>query len=193
MKQRIIRAGLILIFAAAGLFAGCSAQKDQAELVRAETPAETAETEPPETQAAIRVHICGAVAFPGVYTLTGDARVKELVDLAGGFTAEAARDALNLARPLSDGEKVTVPCVWETDGAAAEPGGEPESAGEALLNINTASLDELVTLPGIGEAKAQAIIDYREEQGPFAHPEDIMLVSGIKEAVYKKIRGKITV
>ncbi len=143
------------------------------------------------------VHICGAVERPGVYELEAGDRIYQLVELAGGFTEDAAAGYLNLAGALSDGQKIVVPTRGE---AADDPYGEeavPEKNGEAvdsgLVNINTADKARLMTLPGIGEAKALAIIAWRTEHGRFQTTEDIMLVSGIKEAAYEKIKTLITV
>lgn len=148
-------------------------------------------------RAVLLVHICGAVNSPGVYELEVGDRIYRLVELAGGFAEDAAAGYLNLAGILSDGQKIVVPTRGE---AADDPYGEeaiPDKNGEgvdsALVNINTADKARLMTLPGIGEAKALAIIEWRAEHGRFQTTEDIMLVSGIKEAAYEKIKTLITV
>ena len=144
------------------------------------TTEDTCETDQ-SSQSVILVHICGAVLMPGVYELSTGSRVYQLVELAGGFTPEAAEGYLNLAAVLTDGQKVVIPTVEE---ATADRYGvfEQESAG--LVNINTADEALLMTLPGIGAAKAQAIIAWRTENGSFQTKEDIMQVHGIKEAAY---------
>ena len=151
----------------------------------------------------IVVHLCGAVNNPGVYELKYDSRVIDGIIKAGGFTEDAGENALNLAMPLTDGSKVYIPTVEEE--AAAKESGEEEwmqsgSEGQVrdeedsdTVNINTAGIDKLITLPGIGESRAKAIIAYREEKGAFKNTEDIMNVSGIKEASYSKIKDYIRV
>ena len=138
------------------------------------------------------VYICGAVKNPGVYRFTGDARVCDAVKAAGGFRKKADRTAINQARPLNDGEQITIPQKGKNSGLAKKQavGGDREAG---LVNINQADLTELMTLAGIGEAKAQLIIDYRTENGSFTSIEDIMKISGIKEGIYNRIKDQITV
>ena len=151
-----------------------------------------------ESASVILVHICGAVLAPGVYELEAGSRLYQLIDLAGGFTPDAAKGYLNLAGSLYDGQKVVVPTVSE---AASDPYGEKEPVVEnggsaedgGLININTADKAQLMTLPGIGEAKALAIIARRTAHGAFQTKEEIMQVPGIKEAAYEKIKSLITV
>ena len=170
--------------------------------------------------AQIAVYVCGAVMEPGVYYFQEGARICDAIDAAGGFLVMADSQWLNQARILSDGEMLVVYTQEETaalreqgiaqgstvnpDPASAAPGqasgseASPASGGdgsgsEVLVNLNTASREELMTLPGIGEAKADAIIRYRTEVGLFASTEDVMNISGIKTSVYGKIRDHITV
>lgn len=140
-----------------------------------------------QTVSQIKVYVCGAVEEPGVIALSEDCRVVDAIALAGGMTAEADADYINLASRLTDGEKVYVPTLAET----AE--WEETQGRDVLVNINTADLDELCTLPGIGESKAADIIAYREKNGAFKEKEDIMNVPGIKESAYAKISEKIKV
>ena len=168
--------------------------------------ATTAQAAGSTAPAAARVvtHVDGAVNAPGVYVLTqDDPRVNDAVQAAGGLAPGAVTDGLNLAAPLADGAKVHVPYEGE-EMSAAEPaatatadvgGVVPASTPQqpALVNINSASVEELQTLTGIGPAKAQAIVAYRTEQGPFAVPEDLMLVSGIGQGTFAKLQGQICV
>ena len=141
--------------------------------------------------AVVMVHICGWVAAPGVYGVPEGSRVYEVIDLAGGFLPEAAESYLNLAQVVSDGQKLVVPSV---DEIRADPYGLSVGEGESsLININTADKTRLMTLPGIGQSRAEAIIAWREQNGSFQTPEEIMQVSGIKEAAYEKIKRLITV
>lgn len=142
-----------------------------------------------ESAGTILVHVCGAVCRPGVYELSAKARKAQAIEAAGGF-AEGADDAyINLAAGLTDGEQLRVPLKSETAGL---PPAQTET-GSGLVNINTADLAGLMRLPGIGEAKARAIIEYRTVHGRFAQPSDIMEVSGIKEALFETIKHLITV
>lgn len=155
------------------------------------------------------VHICGAVNEPGVYTLEKGDRIYQAIEKAGGFRQDAEQNYLNQADVLSDGMKIYVPTqeeareaeedpVWVTSGA--EGAGVPkeqgtENAGENPLsvNINTASQEQLCTLPGVGSSKAKSIIAYREQNGAYERIEDIMNVEGIKEGVFQKIKDHISV
>ena len=160
--------------------------------------------------ALLYVYVCGEVQSPGVYTLPEGTRIYEAVDLAGGFTEQAAENWLNLAEPLMDGMKLEVPSraqvkdpSWQAQNrSAAAENGSGGSAGNsganvsgqaALVNINTASREELMTLKGIGESRAEDIIRYRKEAGGFTKIEDIMKVPGIKDAAFQKIKENITV
>ncbi len=134
--------------------------------------------------ASIYVYVCGEVNSPGVYALREDARAFEAVEAAGGMTADADGQAVNLARILRDGEQLIVPSRLNAP-AAGTAGGK--------VNINTADVPALMTLSGIGESKAEAIIAYREEKGPFTVIEDIMLVGGIKSSLFDRIKDDITV
>lgn len=140
--------------------------------------------------ALVVVHVDGAVGAPGVYELTAGSRVADAVELAGGLTEKADTSTLNLALVLTDGEKVYVP--EEGEAVPQVTTGETSSSG-GLININTATADELETLPGVGEATAAAIIEDRESNGPFSAPEDLMRVSGIGEKKFARIEGMICV
>lgn len=132
------------------------------------------------------VYICGAVKKPGVYSFPEGARVCDAVEAAGGLKKKALPDAVNQARVLIDGEQITIPSKSNKQTTTSSETGE-------MVNINQATAEELMTLSGIGEAKAQMIIAYREENGFFSSKEDIMKISGIKEGVYNQIKDDITV
>ena len=146
------------------------------------------------------MYICGEVINPGVYELSGDSRIYEAVDAAGGFTENAARECVNLASKVSDGMQIT---IYNREEAASLPAGgtsagknsgqDQMSGSSSLVNLNTATKEELMTLKGIGEAKAEDIIRYREKSGGFKKIEDIMKISGIKENGFQKIKDSITV
>lgn len=135
------------------------------------------------------VHICGEVMKPGVYEVPADARICDVLLMAGGFTEAAATDCVNMAEKVADGMQVVIPTMEEAYEAAERAASE--AAGR--VNLNTASAEQLCTLPGIGESRAKAIIAYREEHGGFETAEEIMQVSGIKEGMYEKLKELIYV
>lgn len=161
----------------------------------AEEGEESMETVLPEEEQKVYVQVCGAVNHPGVYYVSGSMRVFEVLELAGGVTGEAETDTVNLARPVFDEMVIAIP---EKGEIVSSNGNESDCYGQlaettSLININTADRMLLMTLPGIGEAKAGAILAYRSENGSFQKIEDIMKVEGIKQAAFEKIREKITV
>lgn len=205
-KSRVCKI-LCLIFAVILLTAGCGREKaddlTELELGHTEEQAEdtvkeTAEDEMAESgekDETVFVYVCGAVNAPGVYELASDARVYEAITLAGGVRDDAASEALNQARLVTDGERIYIPTLEELEKGIVD-GIEPEVTGtdsknEGKININTASKEELKTLPGIGDAKADSIISYRESNGGFQSIEDLMNVEGIKEGVFNKIKDNI--
>lgn len=141
------------------------------------------------------VYVCGAVNRPGVYPIRADMRVFEAIELAGGFAEDADAQWLNQAETLQDGQKLYVYTREETSRMQTEALTVQEAAGQenGLININTADRRLLMTLPGIGESKADAVIQYRTESGAFGSIEEIQNVPGIKNAVFMKIKDLITV
>lgn len=167
------------------------------------------------------VYVCGEVAEPGVYVLEPGDRIYEAVEMAGGMTADAGTCAVNLAESVYDGLMVYIPdseeaagmtgSMTSAGGSAVSAGGSVTSAGgsagngkgtsggtassqeDGRLNLNTASLAELMTLSGIGQTKAQAVVNYRDAHGGFSSVEEIMNVDGIKEGLYNRIRDQIKV
>lgn len=156
----------------------------------AEQENETMLNETTIAETTIYVHICGAVQKPGVYEVPENYRLYELLEVAGGATDEGCADALNLADILQDGQRIVIPTASEAETMQTMT---EYAASDGLVNINTASMQELMTLPGIGEAKAADIIQYREEYGEFQTINDIMKISGIKDALFQKIKDRITV
>lgn len=149
----------------------------------------------------VYIYICGAVKKPGVYTFDHLPRLSEVVDDAGGFTKKADVTSVNLAMQLSDGAQIVVAAKGERTEAAGGTGqasqgatGNPGATSSAdKININTAAADDLMRIPGIGEAKAALIISYRSEHGSFSKPEDLMQISGIKEGIFARIKDYICV
>jgi competence protein ComEA len=121
-------------------------------------------------------------------------RVEDAIDAAGGLLENAYAETINLAMPLNDGTKVLIPAIPKQQTAAeGEPNPNPVPSGSLLININTASASQLQELPGIGESKAQAILDYRESYGPFSAIEQLMNVSGIGPATFERLKDLITI
>ena len=147
----------------------------------------------------IKVYVCGAVQRPDVYEISADSRIVDAVSAAGGFAIDAYPEAMNLAETVSDGSRIYVPTKEEVDALAVvysdtgSGSGGTTSDSTGRVNINTATLEELTTLPGIGDTRARAIIDYREQNGAFGNIEDIMQVTGIKEKSFSKIKDSICV
>ncbi|MBI5568263.1 MAG: helix-hairpin-helix domain-containing protein [Chloroflexi bacterium] len=143
------------------------------------------------TPALINVYVSGAVNQPDVYALPVGSLVKDAVTKAGGATAEADLDHVNLALKLNDQMQVYVPRKGEAVATPKAPSGSATLS--APININTANVEELDLLPGIGPSIAQAIIDYRTQNGPFKTIDDINAVKGIGDALFAKIKDSITV
>lgn len=160
------------------------------------------------------VHICGAVSAPGVYELPAGSRIIDAVEAGGGFLPEAEEACCNLAEEIVDGCQIYIMTKSEScadgqtekkAGIQTSPDGDMQTTDRnvrsnsapalenGLVNLNTADVAALMTLPGIGESRAKAIISYREQHGEFAKIEDIMKISGIKQAAFSKIKDKITV
>ncbi len=205
-------AAVVLAVTAAGICYSCGPQDGDTQELVLETMAQTAvETsaageesspaaEAPSAKASYFVHVCGQVNEPGVYELEPGSRIYQAVEMAGGFAPEAAVWYLNLAQEITDGMKIQVPTEeeaadWTQSGPPAMAQGQD---GESIpdggkVNLNTAGREQLMTLTGIGESRADDIIRYREEHGPFERIEDIMNVSGIKDGAFQKIKDSITV
>ena len=215
MRRRPVMVVVIIVTLTLFL-SGCEKEKEASgiEEISLEETAESGETEEEdlsgETQeedkeesgeepGSIFVYVCGQVAAPGVYELPGGARVYQAIEMAGGTLEGASPESLNLAQQAEDGQKIYVPTEEEAQTGAAlqdTPGGVQDTASDqeaGKVNLNTAGLEELMTLTGIGQTRAEAILAYREEEGVFRSPEDIMNVEGIKEGIYEKLKDEITV
>ncbi len=170
----------------------------------------TGETQPEM----IYVDVCGAVANPGVFQLAAGSRVFQAIEAAGGYLPEAVQNCVNRAGVLTDGQQLYILTQEEMERQGLDPAemagasdgqmngsaGTGQNTGIAAqaqqdnrININTADETQLTTLTGIGATRAQAIIAYRQEHGPFAAIEDIMNVQGIKEGTFAKIKDEIVV
>lgn len=150
-----------------------------------------------ESGGTVLVYICGEVAKPGVYELPEGSRIFDAVEAAGGMTEEAAEEYWNLAEPLTDGRMVCFPTEEEAAKgqvpAGAQQSGSSGITEDGRVNINTAGLEELMTIPGVGQTRGEAIIAYRQEHGGFQEPQDIKKVPGIGDTLYERMSGSIAV
>ena len=186
-KIPVLLAVLVFVF----MPTGCSA-KQTVELNELQTDVtEAGEEEKESVPAELAVHICGAVQNPGVYMLAGGSRICDAIRAAGGLSEDASDHSVNQAALLADGMQIVIPTLEEVSAAMADSG--EAQGGQKLIDLNTATLTELMTLPGIGETRANAILAYREKCGRFSSVEEIMQVSGIKEGSFEKLREYITV
>jgi competence protein ComEA len=134
------------------------------------------------------VDVAGAVRRPGLYHLARDMRIADAIALAGGFTRRADRVAVNLAAPVADGEEIVVPARGAgTTGVSSGAGSSPT----APLDLNTATLEQLDALPGIGPTTAQKILDYRQAHGPFHSVADLDAVPGIGQGRIEQLKGLV--
>ena len=214
MKKNILNFTVVLILSSALVsFVGCGkdeaviqfegerfSQDPQADIeygqsgFTSDTPEEPVEIKEPD---GVTVYVCGAVNSPGVYTLDAGLRIVDAIDAACGFTEDADDCYVNLATRLEDGQRIYIPTREETAGSLENlmnddtAGGGSQGSGK--VNINLADEAALMTLPGIGEAKAALIIKYRNENGRFESVEDIMKIKGIKEGMFNKIKDMICI
>lgn len=172
------------------------------------TEAVSQESIPQEKEAApeqelIYVDVCGAVNAPGVYQLPAGSRIFQAVEMAGGFSGEAAVEMVNQADVLDDGQQIRIYTREEAEEftekqtlmreSSLSDGGAVAVQSDGKVDINQADKETLMTLTGIGETRAEAILAYREANGGFSVVEDLMLVEGIKEKTYEKLKDEITV
>jgi len=181
---RLILFGIFIGLLAAGLITLLNQR-------RTATPIKLMPPPPTEVPLPIKVHVAGAVKNPGVYDLPAGSIMQEAIKAAGGATDSAAMDKLNLAAKLNDGQQIVVGDAV----TAAQPStnNQPSTTSNQLVNINTATLEQLQTLPKVGAVTAQRIIEYRTKNGPFTRIEDIQKVSGIGDATYAPLAPLITV
>jgi competence protein ComEA len=157
---------------------------------RPAAPAAVSSLEVEEPAREVVVHVAGAVARPGLYRLPDGSRVDDAIDLAGGPAPEAALELVNLAAPVADGQQVVVPLKGAGGSSgAASPGTASEGgAPAAKVSLNSATLDELDELPGVGPVTAQQILDYREANGAFRSVDELDAVPGIGPATMEQLR-----
>jgi len=195
-KQKIGIAMIILLIIGGLITYWILQPKEEEEIVIPEP--QNTETEIQEEEK-IMIHIMGEVNNPGVVTLPEGARMIDAIEAAGGLTQQADINKINLVYILEDGLKIKIPAIGEDMHITEENGenviieNEEEEEENTMININKAETEELMQLPGIGEAMAQRIIEYRKENGNFEKIEDLQNVSGIGEAKFNKIKANICV
>ncbi|MDN4596261.1 ComEA family DNA-binding protein [Leifsonia virtsii] len=187
----LIVAAVIAVLVSAAAQGGGSVVTPSAVALRETSPVESA---PPGS---VLVHVTGAVRRPGLVSLAAGARVVDAVAAAGGVADDADVAAVNLARPVADGEQLAIPKVGDPPaGAAVGSGsavGSGAAAGSAPVNLNTATQAELEGLPRIGPALAQRIVDWRQANGRFAQPSDLLKVSGIGQKLFDGLKDRVVV
>ena len=190
VKGAVIAGVLLLLVGVGGLLPKKEEAVEETEAVVTTVLAEKTE-ESTTLEAVIFVDIKGAVKKPGVYQMKAGDRVKDAIDAAGGLTAEADSQKVNLAQRVEDQMVIVVPKVGEE--AEAIPAGvtSKETSKEGKVNINTATVEELKTLKGVGEKKAEAIIEYRKKNGSFKTKEDLMKVRGIGKKLFESFEERI--
>jgi len=191
VKGAVIAGVLLLLVGVGGLLPKKEEAVEESEAVVTTVMAEKTE-ESTMLEAVIFVDIKGEVKKPGVYQMKAGDRVKDAIDAAGGLTAEADSQKVNLAQRVEDQMVIVVPKIGE-EGDAAIPAGatSKEATKEGKVNINTATVEELKTLKGVGEKKAEAIIEYRKKNGSFKTKEDLMKVRGIGKKLFESFEERI--
>ena len=190
IKSAVIGGVLLLLGGVGGLLPKKEEAVEESEALVTTVLAEKTE-ENTTLEAVIFVDIKGGVKKPGVYQMKAGDRVKDAIDAAGGLTAEADSQKVNLAQRVEDQMVIVVPKVGEE--AEAIPAGvtSKETSKEGKVNINTATVEELKTLKGVGEKKAEAIIEYRKKNGSFKTKEDLMKVRGIGKKLFESFEERI--
>lgn len=177
-RKRILAASVLAVFC---LCSACASDQvnEPASLVTEDVGTQD------QTDEELCVYVCGAVKKAGVYRLAAGSRVQDAIEAAGGFSKYADQTGLNLAALLEDEMQIVVETLQDETAV--------DSPKDKKVNLNSADKETLMTLPGVGEAKAESIIQYRKEHGRFKKKEDIMNVSGIKEGLFTKIKDLVTV
>ena len=193
----VVAVGLVVAAAVAVVGLRGAPPPPELSLPRAEPPAGAAPPGAgPEPASEVLVHAAGAVGRPGVYKVRAGGRVSDVLDAAGGPAADAEVDQLNLAAKVADGERIYVPRRGEVPPPAPVASGPPAAAGApagGVVDLNTATLEQLESLPGVGPAIAQAILDHRRQHGRFKSVQELLDVRGIGEAKLAALRPRVRV
>ena len=190
VKGAVIGGVLLLLVGVGGLFSKKEEPVEEPAVVETTMLAEKTEVSTTQ-EAVIFVDIKGAVNNPGVYQMKSGDRVKDALDAAGGLTDEADSQKVNLAQRVEDQMVIIVPKVGEEATEIPVGGTSKEAAKDGKVNINTATVEELKTLKGVGEKKAEAIIEYRKKNGSFKTKEDLMKVRGIGKKLFESFQERI--
>ena len=189
-KAAVIGVILLILVGVGGLFSKKEESVEETEVVVTTVLAEKTEVSTTQ-ETVIFVDIKGAVKNPGVYQMKVGDRVKDAIDAAGGLTEEADSQKVNLAKRLEDQMAIVVPKVGEEAETIPAGATSKEASKEGKVNINTATVEELKTLKGVGEKKAEAIIEYRKKNGSFKTKEDLMKVRGIGKKLFESFEERI--
>ena len=189
-KAAVIGGILLILVGVGGLFSKKEESVEETTVVETTVLAEKTEVSTTQ-ETVIFVDIKGAVKNPGVYQMKVGDRVKDALDAAGGLTAEADSQKVNLAKRLEDQMVIVVPKVGEEAEEISAGVTSKEEAKEGKVNINTATVEELKTLKGVGDKKAEAIIEYRKKNGSFKTKEDLMKVRGIGKKLFESFEERI--
>ena len=190
VKGAVIGGILLILVGLGGLFSKKEESIEETEIVVTTVLAEKTEVSTTQ-ETVIFVDIKGAVKNPGVYQMKVGDRVKDALDAAGGLKEEADSQKVNLAKRLEDQMVIVVPKVGEEAEEIPAGATSKEEAKEGKVNINTATVEELKTLKGVGEKKAEAIIEYRKKNGSFQTKEDLMKVRGIGKKLFESFQERI--
>ena len=189
-KAAVIGGILLILVGVGGLFSKREESIEETEIVVTTVLAEKTEVSTTQ-ETVIFVDIKGTVKNPGVYQMKAGDRVKDALEAAGGLTDEADSQKVNLAKRLEDQMVIVVPKVGEEAEEIPAGATSKEEAKEGKVNINTATVEELKTLKGVGEKKAEAIIEYRKKNGSFQTKEDLMKVRGIGKKLFESFQERI--
>ena len=189
-KAAVVGGILLILVGVGGLFSKKEESVEETEAVVTTVLAEKTEVSTTQ-ETVIFVDIKGEVKKPGVYQMKVGDRVKDAIEAAGGMTAEADSQKVNLAQRVEDQMVIVVPKVGEESEAIPAGATSKEASKEGKVNINTATVEELKTLKGVGEKKAEAIIEYRKKNGSFKTKEDLMKVRGIGKKLFESFEERI--
>ncbi|MBN9152801.1 MAG: ComEA family DNA-binding protein [Microbacterium sp.] len=189
--RRRLGVGAAIVVVLAALAATVAIGVVRGALTPSEAVAPAADAAPSPTAARLYVDVAGAVRVPGLYALPAGARLVDAVAAAGGFAQGADRQAVNLARPVSDGEQILVSVLGAAPGTG--PAGATAAPGDGRVNLNTADEAALDTLPRIGPAMAKRIVQWRDDNGRFTSVEDLLAVPGIGDKMLDALRELVTV
>lgn len=193
-----VSAVIVIIFVGRGMMASSTKEKVMVTNAVNTTRVEETTTMMPQN---CYVDIKGEVLRPGVYDFSCESRIQEVIKKAGGFTEEADETKINLAQKISDQMQIIVPnlhskqengVIEETSGKATSSNTNSSQSKQGTININSATLEELQTIKGIGKKKAEAILQYRKEHGPFRTKDDLLQVKGIGKKALEAIESQVT-